>query len=111
MGGKGSAPPTSSPAPPQTSEPDIGPMMAEMNANMMKMMMMTSQDTSYTPPPAVESMPQTDWAAKQAELKSQAELDNAAAMKKKRGRASTVLTSPLEEENKPKTVSTTLTGE
>jgi len=101
MGGKGG----SNTAPvytPPPQEMNFEPMMAAMG----EMMLMASSMNApkYEPPPAIIEAPTIDWTAKQKEVASKANIDITEEMKRRRGRASTVLTSPLVNEEDPLTV-------
>jgi hypothetical protein len=63
-----------------------------------------------TPPPAIKSAPTIDWGAKQNEIAKQSQSDVQEELRKRRGRASTVLTSPLVNEEDPTTVAAKPSG-
>lgn len=106
MGGKGGGetiPAYTPPSPEIDYEAMIG-MMGEM-------MIMSQMNTpQYAPPPAITSEPAVDWAARQKELQTKVDADVTAELRRKRGRASTVLTSPLVNEEDPDIVQTKPTG-
>lgn len=96
MGGKGSSPPKSEAPPVMEPQQDMSAVIGPM----MEMMMMTanSKTPTYTPPPASESVSNINWEEKQKELNDKIKADVSDELRRKKGRASTVLTNPLEEE-------------
>ena len=112
MGGKGSTPP-----PPQMQDiqqPDFSAMLEPMYGQMyafqeamarnQESMMMSQQQ-----PPPITPRESVDWDARRKALQEEMTRDVTADVAGKRGRASTVLTSTLEEEE-PVTTSSVLTG-
>lgn len=95
MGGKGSSPPQSQAPPPQEPQMDMAAMMIPMMEMMMTMSQ--SQTPQYSPPPQTDAVSNVNWADKQKEIQDRIAADSTAELKRKKGRASTVLTDPLEE--------------
>jgi hypothetical protein len=109
----------SAPPPPvQQPEPvDINAIMAPMMESMQQMMIMASQNNSANqpqmdtpPPPAMPEPSSIDWVKKQEELQKQMADSSKQDLAKKRGRSSTVLTSPLVDEEELSTVAAKPTG-
>lgn len=105
----------SAPAPPPVQQPqpiDIGAIMEPMMKGMSAMMAMASKSSApqYTPPPPIPEPTSVDWVKKQEDLQKQMTEKAQTDLRKKRGRASTVLTSPLVEEEEVSTVAAKVTG-
>lgn len=112
MGGKSksSSPPVQQP-PQQNAGADSAAMMAAMMPMMTTMMMQSQQSIPQVQaPPEPVITPSVDWATKQAELQKRIDADVTADLKRRRGRQSTVLTSPLVDDDNPSTVSTKAQG-
>ena len=88
---------TPSYSPPVESQIDYQSLMEPMLASMTQMAMMASMNStpSYTPPPSLTNVPTIDWKSKQTELQNKISADVTSDLLKRRGSASTVLTSPL----------------
>lgn len=108
MGGKGSD--NYTPPPPQPA-PDMAAMVAPMMGMMGAMASMSAlpMPTLELPPP-MESVPSVDWKAKQKEIQDKIATDTAAELKRRRGRSSTILTSPLADGEEIKTTSASMSG-
>jgi len=104
----------SAPPPPvqQPAPIDIGAIMAPMMASMSQMMVMASQNSApqIPAPPPLPEPTSVDWVKKQEELQKQMTDKAQQDLKKRRGRASTVLTSPLVDEEEISTVVAKPTG-
>ena len=94
MGGK------SSPTPPPAVEPQAGLDMTAMMGMFQQMMAGMPQMAPPEIPdaPPVEADPVIDWTEQQAELAKQVRSDYEDETSRKRGRADTILTSPLLDE-------------
>jgi len=111
MGGKGGDNYTPPPAQPQT---DMNAMVAPMMGMMATMASMAINNSIQMPelptPPPLEQPMSVDWQAKQKELQNKIAADTAQDMARRRGRASTILTSPLADGEEPATVSAKMSG-
>lgn len=109
MGGKGST--ENIPAPPPAQQPDMAALVAPMMGMMSALASMSSLPIpSIQQPPIGEIVPSVDWQAKQKELQSKIAADTTAELSRRRGRSSTILTSPLAEGEEIKTTSAAMTG-
>jgi len=111
MGGKGEDNYTPPPVQPQV---DMNAMLAPMMGMMASMASMAMQNSIQMPelptPPTIEKPMNVDWQAKQKELQNKIAADTAQDIARRRGRSSTILTSPLADGEEPTTVSAKMSG-
>lgn len=107
MGSKGSPPPPVSEPPAM----DMGMYMQMMNSAMMNQQaMMADASSQYQLPDTPEpyTSPDIDWAEKNKELSNKAKADFEDSTAKKKGRSSTILTSPLADDEEADTTKSVL---
>ena len=112
MGGKGGS--EAAPAPIMPPVQDNSAEMANMMGMMMGMMQNTMQNMPQTPQlpsmPEVRKEPVIDWAERNNQLLAKTKADYGVEAAGKKGRSSTILTSPLLDEEDPSTTQSLLTG-